>query len=278
MSLKLFISYSRRDFPFVRDFVRSLREAGMDLWLDVANIRGGERWNASIEAALNGCTHCLVIVSPYSMKSAAVAREINFATEHQKAMIPVLLQTTPLSEKLQSIQWVDFRVSFEKALRVLLARLRGEARSAVEEWLDTPPHRSHMKGFVPIAYVICPRPVKVISLLVGLSVSFKLFGGLVCTMLHREDSALVGWTVVIMTGFCLWWDYRAVNRRVTFTEALGMQCFMILIPFFGLLADRPILFLLLGIPVDLALLVAMLASKTYRRWMTAYPYGAGWTD
>ena len=106
MAAKLFISYSRHDFPFMRDLVRSLREAGMDLWLDVTSLSGGERWNTRIETALKECTHCLVVVSPYSMKSAQVAHEVEVADQHQKQIIPVLLQTANLSERLQTTQLV----------------------------------------------------------------------------------------------------------------------------------------------------------------------------
>src|SRR6266446_6063167 len=136
MAAKLFISYSRRDFPFVRDFVRSLRESGMDVWLDVTNLSGGEPWNSRIETALKESAYVLVIVSPYSVKSAQVQREIEAAAQYQKLIIPVLLQTTVLCRRLQEIQYVDFRVNYEKALHILLARLRNQPPSATEDWLD----------------------------------------------------------------------------------------------------------------------------------------------
>lgn len=112
MAEKLFVSYSRRDFPFVRDLVRSLRNAGVDLWLDVANLSSGERWDSRIEAALKACSHCLVVVSPYSMKSAEVAREIEVADQFQKEVIPLLLQTANLSERLRTIEWSDAETHF----------------------------------------------------------------------------------------------------------------------------------------------------------------------
>ena len=272
MAEKLFVSYSRRDFPFVRDLVRSLRIAGVDLWLDVVNLSGGERWNSRIEAALKACSHCLVVVSPYSMKSAEVAREIEVADQFQKEIIPLLLQTANLSERLRTIEWIDFRVTYEKALSILIARLRGEAPTTTEEWLDAPPRPLRFMGFVPLLYIVCPRAVKTISTLIFFSGGVRIFAGLACfSYIGGEDAIVIGSIVSLWTAFAMWWAFRAANRRATLGEVVAFQSMTVVIPFFGLAADKPLLLFLVTMPLDLALLIAIVASKTYRRWMPAYP-------
>jgi len=243
----------------------------MDLWLDVTSLSSGERWNTRIETALKECTHCLVVVSPYSMKSAQVAHEVEVADQHQKQIIPVLLQTANLCERLQTTQWVDFRFSYETALRVLLARLRGETLSTTDEWLSAPPRpiRS-IWSFVTLFQIVCPRAVKVIAVLVYLSGTFKLCLGLAYTINGGKERTLVGVVVMLFTGLMMCGLYRTVNRRVPFGEAVLMQSLTLFSPLFGFMADPPILYFFITLPLDLALLIAILVSKTYRRWMPAY--------
>jgi hypothetical protein len=275
MPANLFVSYSRRDFPFVRDFVRSLRESGMNVWLDVTNLSAGERWSSRIETALKESAYVLVVVSPYSLKSAQVQREIEAADQYQKVIVPVLLQTTVLCKRLQEIQYVDFRVSYEKALHIVLARLRNQAPSATEDWLDIPPKPSSWMGFVPLLYVACPQAVKTVSLLTAISAFFKVFVGfLSCTYLGG-DGAFLGSFIILFTIFWMWWTYRAANRRVTFIEMVVLDFVVLVLPLCGLEANPPILWFFIATPFDLAIVVTILWSRSYRRWMVAYPYGLG---
>jgi len=275
MAAKLFVSYSRRDFPFVRDFVRSLRDAGMDLWLDVTNVSGGERWNARIETALKECTHCLVVVSPYSLKCAEVQREIETAAQYQKVIVPVLLQTTVLCKRLREIQYVDFRVRYQKALHILLGRLRKEAPNVTEDWLDIPARPSSWMGFVPLLYIACPPVIKVVSLLTAISVFFKVFLGLLIIYYLEWEAGVVGSIIILLSIFWTWWTFRAANRRVTFAEMAALEFLLLVFPLVWLAADELFLLLSIATPFDLALVITILCSKSYRRWMVAYPYGLG---
>jgi hypothetical protein len=277
---KLFISYARRDFPFVRDLVQTLRAAGMELWLDVASIDVAADWANSIESALAACTHVLVVLSPYSMKSTAVAQEIELALKNSKPIIPILLQTTMnLPRTLQRIQWVDFRINYGKAVQSLLDRLRGHVHSAVDLWLDTPPHRSHIRNFIPLLYIIMPKPVKAIAAAIFLNGAFKLLLGYCATQYDADDGVVFGYMLIFLTTFGMWWDYRSAVRRVTKGEMICLQVFScVILTFCCFAADPHLYFLLLGVPADLVLGLLILTSKTYRRWMIAYPFGGGWTD
>ena len=75
-SPKVFISYSRADFAFVRELALRLRASGIEIWFDVLALPPGENYLTEIEAAIGECSHCLVVVSRYSMRSAEVQREV----------------------------------------------------------------------------------------------------------------------------------------------------------------------------------------------------------
>ena len=41
---QVFISYSRRDLVFVEKFAEDLQKAGYDVWYDLTDLEGGDRW------------------------------------------------------------------------------------------------------------------------------------------------------------------------------------------------------------------------------------------
>lgn len=273
--LKLFISYSRYDLPFVRDLVHGLRHAGIEPWLDLANVSGGDRWDASIETALQQCSHCLVVVSPYSMRSVAVQRELEFALQQEKPVIPVLLQTTELPARLQSLQWVDFRINFERGLRSLLTRLRGAPLRAESGALRAPPRPIEFFGFVPILHIACPAAVKTVSGLIFLGGGLKFMLGYFLTHSSSVDEVFIAGMEIALGVVAMWWTLRAANRRSTLIEMAGFCGLAVLLPGLGLMADPKVLWPLLILPLDLTALIVILASRACRRWMTTYSVGWG---
>ena len=61
-----FVSYSREDLEFVLRLAKDLKAKGAKVWMDKLDIRPGQRWEAEIEAAVDGCSRMLVILSPAS--------------------------------------------------------------------------------------------------------------------------------------------------------------------------------------------------------------------
>lgn len=275
MGSQPFISYSRRDLPFVRDLVHSLRQANIEPWLDLTGVSGGDRWDARIESALKECPYCLVVVSTYSMSSVEVQRELEFALQQKKPVIPVLLQTTKLPERLRSVQWIDFRISYATALRALLAHLRGELWKADSDALRAPPRPISYFGFVPILAIACPTVVKIVGGLIFIGGFLKIMLGYFLTHRDSEDSIFLAGLEIFIALFGMWWTFRAANRRSTLIEMAGFAGLGVLVPGFGLMVDPKILWPLLILPFDLAALIIILISRAYRRWMTTYSIGWG---
>jgi len=130
----LFVSYSRTDARFVEKVGGQLRAAGISVWVDTEGIDGGERWRTAITQAINGCRWCMLVLSPRSMASPQVAREVNLAFDKGRAIVPVVYEQTEIAESLQyglaGLNHVDFTVgTFEDGMSKLRQALGLAGRS-----------------------------------------------------------------------------------------------------------------------------------------------------
>jgi TIR domain len=107
----VFVCYSRQDGPFVSALAGKLKERGVPIWLDVWNIAPGSDWDQSIDAALHGCTHFLIVLSPTSVASREVRGELRTALNENKPIIPVLYQACDVPRQLRLVEYVDFTSS-----------------------------------------------------------------------------------------------------------------------------------------------------------------------
>jgi len=71
-----FVSYSRADAGVAERLREQLHERGMDAWLDVEGIVGGEPWQARIIRAIEACKAFVFLVSPDSVCSRVCAEEL----------------------------------------------------------------------------------------------------------------------------------------------------------------------------------------------------------
>lgn len=124
-----FMSYSREDTAKKTRIIRELRERGVNVWVDVENLKPGTpTWEREIEKAIREATGIIVLLSPESNNSEWVRREVSFGEQHRKRIFPVLIEgddhtSTPL--RLASHQRVDLRTKFEAGLDELAAALKG---------------------------------------------------------------------------------------------------------------------------------------------------------
>jgi hypothetical protein len=96
------------------------------VWYGKANILGARDWHDEIGAALRRCDWFLVVLSPSSVDSMWVKRELLFALQQNRfaeQIVPVLYQPCDyerLSWVLPGFQVIDFQQSFEQGCRDLL--------------------------------------------------------------------------------------------------------------------------------------------------------------
>ena len=121
----VFISYSRRDVPFVDRLDAGLHAAGMTTWVDRGQLEGGQQWLRQIQKAIDGCVMMLVVLSPEAVQSEYVESEYHYAYQKHKIVIPLDYRTCEVPMLLSRLQMVDFRtVPYEQGLAQLLKALQ----------------------------------------------------------------------------------------------------------------------------------------------------------
>lgn len=142
---QIFISYSRADKDFVDSLTRDIEDtehAGFDVWIDRADISGGEDWNTAINEAISKCSYFLVVLSPNSAKSKTVGQELSVADECDKRIIPLMYQIreVPAAFKLTlgRLQQIDFTEDYSGALQ-RLRRALGQQPQAKDDYRQPQP-------------------------------------------------------------------------------------------------------------------------------------------
>ncbi len=145
---QVFISYSRKDLPFVEQLVADLKVVGFDVWYDVSGIGGGSRWRVEIENAVRNSQYAIVVLSPDSMASEWVEREFLFASNLKRKIIPLYYRRCELPLYYLNLNYIDvqgenYRKNFDEILRALKGRQaslkKAQTRSAI------PPSRKDKK-------------------------------------------------------------------------------------------------------------------------------------
>jgi hypothetical protein len=126
----IFISYSRRDKDFANHLTEQLKDAGFDIWIDREDISVGSVWQAAISTAIRACNTLIVVLSPDSVASEYVTKEITLADTHNKKIIPIMCRTCELSPavemQLAGLHYIDFsQLEYESAFEQL-ARALGQ--------------------------------------------------------------------------------------------------------------------------------------------------------
>lgn len=124
----LFVSYSRKDSPMVYAIANKLRGLNYTVWTDITGIAGGTVWHKEIEQALTVCDAVLVMVSSASKESDWVRKEILYALDLKKTIIPVRLERIAMPFSLIDLQPIDYIVDPDTAFTALVAVLPATAQ------------------------------------------------------------------------------------------------------------------------------------------------------
>jgi len=76
---EIFLSHSSLDGPFASALANVLRKHGITVWYSKANLIGAQQWHDEIGAALKRCDWLAVVLSPHSVNSAWVKREVLYS-------------------------------------------------------------------------------------------------------------------------------------------------------------------------------------------------------
>ena len=131
-----FISYVREDSETIDRIAATLRDNGIEVWLDRTHIEPGERWQGAIRRAIRNGTHFVACFSvAYATRNKSYAyEELRQAITELRQMpfdrrwfIPILLEPCTVPEididsvdTIDSIQRIDFSQDWDTAIRQLI--------------------------------------------------------------------------------------------------------------------------------------------------------------
>ncbi len=167
MQATIFISYSRRNKEFVRDLFDALVEQGYDPWVDFEDIPFSVDWWEEIKDAIDRFDVFLFVVSNDSLVSRVANKELTYARELNKRIIPVIAEKVDIKEVvgelygepyemdardnykyIRTLNWIyfyrpedDFETGIQNiisATQVDRSHLREHTRilNRAQEWLD----------------------------------------------------------------------------------------------------------------------------------------------
>jgi len=121
----VFISYSRSDITFARKLNSGISEAGLESWIDWEDIPPSSAWMAEIQEAIEQADAFIFILSNKSVDSEVCSREVTFAHENGKRLIPIVIDDIDPSSVppfVAALNWIFFRESddFQTSLERLL--------------------------------------------------------------------------------------------------------------------------------------------------------------
>jgi hypothetical protein len=128
----LFLSHTSEDKPFVRKLKKDLEAHGVeDVWLDEAEILVGDSLTGKISEALSKTRFVGVVLSPRSIKSAWVEKELEAAITREIStgevvVLPMLYEPCDLPPFLVGKLYADFTSDekYQDSLDKILRRLK----------------------------------------------------------------------------------------------------------------------------------------------------------
>lgn len=106
----VFLSYSTQDKDEAREIYDAVQRVGRRCFLSEKSLRPGDNFNEEIRSALEHAHEVWILVSPGSIQSTWVQREVAAAWALKKRIVPILLRCAPddLPEILAASQAIDF--------------------------------------------------------------------------------------------------------------------------------------------------------------------------
>jgi TolB-like protein/Tfp pilus assembly protein PilF len=136
----VFLSYASQDAQAAQRIAEALRAAGIEVWFDQSELRGGDAWDQSIRKQIKGCALFVPVISQHTHERGegyfrlewklAVDR-CHLMAADKPFLVPVVIDDTPgdderVPEKFRELQWTRLpggyaRPEFATRIRQLLS-------------------------------------------------------------------------------------------------------------------------------------------------------------
>jgi len=112
---EIFLSHAHQDHSLTLRLARTLHDHGLRSWYSERHIPGAKQWLDEIGAALDRCDWFVVPLTPSSVRSKWVKRELTYALNqdrYEDRIVPLLVEPcdyTKLAWPLATVQVIPFR-------------------------------------------------------------------------------------------------------------------------------------------------------------------------
>jgi TolB-like protein/Flp pilus assembly protein TadD len=182
----VFLSYASQDAEAARRIADTLRAAGIEVWFDQSELRGGDVWDQKIRHQIRDCALFLPLISSHTQERTEGYFRLEWRLADQRThlmgrtrpfIVPVCVDDTPetdadVPDAFSAVQWIrlyngDARPAFvERVLRLLspeAAHASGEVRSPAAPAVPTTGAAPRPPAPSPAA----PRPTQPVLLLIA---------------------------------------------------------------------------------------------------------------
>ncbi|MBL8522020.1 MAG: TIR domain-containing protein [Betaproteobacteria bacterium] len=139
----IFLSYSSDDAAAARRICDALRAAGLEVWFDQSELRGGDAWDASIRKQIKECALFIPVISAntnarqegyFRLEWKLAVDRMEMMAQSKPFLFPVLLDGTRepdalVPDKFRERQWTP--LGDDASLRAFAARIAGVPQSQV---------------------------------------------------------------------------------------------------------------------------------------------------
>jgi TIR domain len=145
----VFLSYSHKDHHFAELADTKLSAADIHIWRELGQLRAGSEWRSGIERAIAESIAVLVALSQSSAASSYVTYEWAYGLGMGKTIVPLILESCKVHQRLEPIQSLDFSVPGSLPWAELIKRIReiesdatSQADPAIAKAIREPPQEN----------------------------------------------------------------------------------------------------------------------------------------
>jgi TolB-like protein/Flp pilus assembly protein TadD len=163
----VFLSHASEDAEAAQQLCNALRAAGIEVWFDRSELRGGDAWDRQIHERIRDCRLFVAIISTHTEArdegyfrrewKLAVDRTHDMA-EHKAFLVPVAIDDTPergaaVPEKFRQVQWTRLPggstpPAFVERIRQMLTPDESRALASIRPASGPPSTPSALPGAV----------------------------------------------------------------------------------------------------------------------------------
>ena len=167
----VFLSYAREDTDAARRIAEALRSAGIEVWFDQSELRGGDKWDAKIRKQINECALFLPVVSQHTQERGKgyfrlewklAVEQTHLMADGMAFLAPIVVDHTPESGALvpaefMRVQWTRLpgalpTPQFVEQMKRLL-NFSDKAAAVSSRNADAPHHVAPRKSNLPLTLI-----------------------------------------------------------------------------------------------------------------------------